>query len=279
MNERTSVAHGTLRQDWWFAFQSVRMLDNWPQALAAFCDDVRGRAPESALVLRFVDGLELEMMPGGIGAYTSLFPEIFCDRVYEPPEFTFGDAPVILDLGANIGFFSCKMAKQFPKGRIVAVEVMPQYCELMRNNLRRNRLQNVTVIEGAIGDGRANAEIRYWFTEDGYLKVTSVVPADANVEVLSVASTSLARLLKDNDIDACDLLKVDIEGHEHAMFSTISADDLRRCRQIALEWHGSGSGAGARQIATAIENAGFDILPKTTLDGEMGMLYALRVNG
>jgi FkbM family methyltransferase len=260
------------------AAQSIAQLANWREALAAFSDDLQGKAPEKPLVLRFLNGLELEMMPGGIGAYTILFPEIFCRRVYEPPEFSFTDAPIIVDLGANVGFFSCKMARQFPRGVIFAVDVMPQYCDLIRKNAARSKLCNINVIEAAIGDGKTDAEIPYWFTQTGYLKVTSTVPPGVRATAIKVPSTSLQRLFDEHDIVECDLLKVDIEGHEYAMFSAAMVADLRRCRQIALEWHATHAADGPRHIARTLERAGFSILPATTFEGDTGLLYATRNN-
>jgi FkbM family methyltransferase len=168
------------------------------------------------------------------------------------------------------------MAKQFPGGRVFAIEVMPQYCELIRKNAGRNQLHNLTVVQAAIGDGKTNAEIRYWFTEAAYLKVTALVPSHVNAETLTVPSIALQHAFDDNHIQACDLLKVDIEGHEYAMFSAAAPACLRRCRQIAMEWHLTGPEGGPRQLAEQLRSAGFQILPATTLEGDMGFLYALR---
>src|SRR5215470_382081 len=58
-----------------------------------------------------------------------------------------------LDLGGNIGYFTCLLAKLAgPKGKVVAVEPEPNNRELLLNNVKRNGLMNVTVHACAVGD-------------------------------------------------------------------------------------------------------------------------------
>jgi FkbM family methyltransferase len=227
------------------------------------------------LILKFRDGLQLEMMPGGLGAYTVLFPEIFGKRIYERCEFSFGPTPTIVDLGSNIGMFACKMAKQYAGGFVLAIEVMPPYCRLLRRNAQRSGLPNIKCVEAAVGDG-SYAAIQYWFTETGYLKVTSSVPPNVRCHVLNVPTVGLGRLLDEHEVESCDLLKVDIEGHEYALFAAATRSDLSRCRQIALEWHRPQSGDDPTYIAEILQRANFRVLPGSALDGPSGLLYALR---
>ncbi len=262
---------------------AVEQLDNWPQALAALCDDIRGRAPENPLVLKFRTGLQLEMMPGGIGGFSILFPEIFARRVYEPPQFTFSKTPTMIDLGANVGFFSCKMAYQFPNGRIIAVEAMPEYVERLKTNIARNNLQNIQPVSYAIGSTGAPVEIEYWFTPTGYLKVSTPPPSIPS-QVVQIEAISLETLFEKYNVNQCDLLKVDIEGHEYEVLCAAPDDVLRRCRQIAMEWHfvkQEDNRKGFADLQGKLKSCGFDLLPFSDLRyGEKnrptGMLYAVR---
>ena len=101
-------------------------------------------------VLRFRSGLEIEMVPGGYGGYTILFQDIFIRRDYQPtPEFVVRDGWTVLDIGANMGFFTCQAASSAKDVRVVAVEPVGPYIKVLRANIKRNHFQQVTVIQAA----------------------------------------------------------------------------------------------------------------------------------
>lgn len=67
-----------------------------------------------------------------------LFKEIFVDRNYAPdslPEIS--PAPVVFDVGANIGLFSLFAAETWPGARIFAFEPAPTVFAALEYNLRR----------------------------------------------------------------------------------------------------------------------------------------------
>lgn len=55
---------------------------------------------------------------------------------------------VVWDIGAGTGSVSVECARQCPYGQVLAVEREPEALPLIRENIRRFRLQNVTVAEG-----------------------------------------------------------------------------------------------------------------------------------
>src|SRR5689334_13955804 len=93
------------------------------------------------------------------GRYKVLLPErgafVFYGTfvVGEYDSFQIREGDVVLDAGANVGDFTIVAAgKTGDKGRVVALEPHPDNAYLLRKNLARNNVSNVTVIEAALSD-------------------------------------------------------------------------------------------------------------------------------
>ncbi|WP_341987923.1 FkbM family methyltransferase [Azorhizobium sp. AG788] len=107
---------------------------------------------------------------------------------------------VVLDVGANVGMFSCSLAAQRPDLRIIAVEPVPQNVECLRRNIQINGLNNVEVVHAAVSDKPGTVRVNVngpW----------SVVTETGEVEVpaMSMDQFMYARP---------GLVKIDVEGWE-----------------------------------------------------------------
>jgi FkbM family methyltransferase len=67
---------------------------------------------------------------------------------------------VVLDIGANIGYYALAEAKIVgEKGQVYAVEPVKSNFELLNKNIKLNNLTNVPTFQYAFGDKNARAEI------------------------------------------------------------------------------------------------------------------------
>jgi len=125
---------------------TVRACRNWP-AIA------RARLEKSApfSVLEFRNGLRLKPLPPLRETWGEVFEPAIAD-VYgvrkASPDF-------IVDVGANIGAFSCLAGYTNPQARVHAFEPSGKHADLLEENIALNRLSNVTVHRQAVTkDGR-----------------------------------------------------------------------------------------------------------------------------
>lgn len=65
----------------------------------------------------------------------------------------------ILDVGANIGIMSVWLGKKRPKADIIAFEPMPQNVLALKKVLQHFHIQNVKVVEKALGDSNGVVEM------------------------------------------------------------------------------------------------------------------------
>ena len=257
---------------------TIERIDNWPEVLAAFAEEMRGRIPPKELVLRIKGGPELEIPNGGTSLFYVVFPEIFINNVYEPDGIVISPKSVIVDLGANVGFFTCKIAQQRKEARIIAVEAMAENCEILRRNIQRNSFKNITVVNSAIAGSIGSIDIPFYYTPTGECRVTSATPADTDIHNAKIPTTTVEEIFSKHSIDRCNLLKIDIEGHEYATIYSTPDAVLSRIDQIAMEWHNEPARGNPAELSAFLSGKGFQILPASDKDftAAAGMLYAVR---
>ena len=161
---------------------------------------------------------------------------------------------VIADVGANIGVNTVYAAQRVgPTGRVIAIEPTPDNLEVLRRNVARNHLPQVTI--APVAAGRAH-ETREFFIRGDVSAVNSFYQESVYAAVTEVVPVTVAPLDDLVDGDA-DLVKIDVEGAELDVLGGMTRL-LRSPRLVIVaEWH-----------PLLQEKGGFaaDALPLTLLD-------------
>lgn len=133
----------------------------------------------------------------------------------------------ILEVGANIGYFAVQGALENPSAEYTAVEPHPGAAKLMQRNLSLNRIANVRIVEAAaVGDDAASpVELVLPRGRDHYdeapctgFLITSEAGHPTGRRSTSVSVPAIAM----KDLAAgVDLLKLDVEGQEHALLGSV----------------------------------------------------------
>src|SRR5207247_5615006 len=124
-----------------------------------------------------------------------------------------------MDVGANWGFFTLLAAHLVGKcGRGVSLEPHPRMFAILRENVTRNELTQVTVLPFAAAD-RSGARTLIGFDEGGDnwgLSGLSSNPSSANSpdRVFTVNTAHIDHLSAELQLGTIDLLKLDVEGAE-----------------------------------------------------------------
>lgn len=139
-----------------------------------------------------------------------------------------------VDVGANTGVFAFYAATRVgPTGRVIAAEPEPENCRWIRAGIESNGFGQVSLFEGALSDrdGEATlhlAEKSGWHTLNPGQRKRGVGELRVPVRRLDGLAADLGRL---------DCVKVDVEGHEHAVLAGADST-IRRFRPvILLDWH------------------------------------------
>jgi len=170
----------------------------------------RGRAK----VVRTVDGLELLVDPSR-SDLVQLYLYMF--RVWEPVitswlKTVLKPGDVVIDVGANIGYYTTLAAKIVgPTGRVIAIEPFPETFDALRDNVRRNGLANVELINAAVGDG---AVLSLYQDPSGALGTISMLKQPEWRHVADVPTTTLEKAVPPGLQERLRMVKIDAEGAE-----------------------------------------------------------------
>jgi FkbM family methyltransferase len=145
------------------------------------------------------------------------------------------DDEIIIDCGANIGVFALYAASSAPRSRVFAVEPFPSTFQDLCENVKLNRLDDrVTCVSIALSasDGMVNM-----YAAPHVPSQARQVIRPSGSDTVSVPAMSLSSLLGRIGVDAVDMLKMDIEGSEHAALLNAEPSALARVKRISVEYH------------------------------------------
>jgi len=144
---------------------------------------------------------------------------------WEPNETAYftsrvGSGDVVLDIGANIGWFTLLGAKLTgSKGRVYSFEPRPETAKMLRRTIAHNNLQNqVDVFETAVSDRRGELKLAVVPNAEnpgGSFLITENILRDS-IPSVSVKTAPLDELLE--GVKA-DFVKIDVEGAEPMVFA------------------------------------------------------------
>ena len=151
-----------------------------------------------------------------------------------------GPEDIAIDLGANIGEFTKKMAAT--GAQIFAFEPDPHAADLLRGKL--DKMDNVRILEAAAGTKEETATLyrrnRFDSEPDRATKSSSLFADKSNMDTSSgfeVQVMDFCKFLTDLDRDIV-IIKMDIEGAEVALMEKLLDDPIaNRIGAIFVETH------------------------------------------
>jgi len=212
---------------------------------------IRGRERAGVLVNRLFwpsadDAIDLAPMRLGYKMFVDLrsyteYPSYYTGDYCEPAAIRtclrLLDADsVVLDVGANVGFWSVALAKAvFPAGALFAFEPHERNFLRLRKNLELNGLlRDDSIYQMGLSDRSATLtlSLREDFQSGASTGNAAIVEGDAHgFAVVSIEVRSLDEVFPRLGRTRLDFIKVDIEGHEDA-FLRGSSQTLERFRPV-----------------------------------------------
>lgn len=198
-------------------------------------------APEPTEATAWTSGRALRT-PGGIQLYNRrddvAYQQLFLLDEYMKDAWVPGlqrhERPLVLDVGANIGFFTALCLAECPKARIHAFELIPECEPLIRMRMKEGGLEEGGVVMAAMGS-----------SDEGFLDVHY----DAFYDMTNSVGRGGARMAhaRRRSLDAWAdevipgqspaLVKIDVEGAEGDVVAG-ARRLLSRSETILMELHG-----------------------------------------
>jgi len=172
----------------------------------------------------------------------------------------------VFDVGANIGMFTLFAGEQCPRGRIFAFEPI--------ESVFRNAEYNATLCKAKtkvfnVGLSDTNTTTEFTFYPDFSMQSLLKAYADPNIEAKFQKQTQLCTLrrlsdvLREQDVDYIDLLKLDVQRAELDVLRGIDPQDWEKIGQVLLFIirHSSAALTQARvkEVSLVLKTQGFEV--------------------
>lgn len=147
--------------------------------------------------------------------------------------YTTKENPRILDCGSNVGVSVLRYKELYPRSRITAFEPDPVICRVLRENISRNSLTEVEIVEAAVWTEQTNkcfVSFAKHDSQSGHL--TEDLDVVGHMTAIPVPTIWLGDYL----CEPVDFLKLDVEGAELPVLESCH-DRLSVVDQMMIEVH------------------------------------------
>jgi FkbM family methyltransferase len=148
------------------------------------------------------------------------------------------DGGVILDVGANIGFYGVLMGRTSRHANIFCFEPHPVTSSHVREHIAMNGLDNVELVQAAVSD--APGELPLYDHGAGDEGKFSLREGGASMGTVSVPVLTLDAFVAERELQDVSLIKADVEGFEPEVLrgarETIARDLPSMCLEIPPQW-------------------------------------------
>ena len=159
--------------------------------------------------------------------------------------------PVIIDIGANVGYFSLFMFAKNRGAHIYAYEPIPKNFALLNTYQQENKALSFQIFNIAVSGNEGSISLTY-DSQDSFTTSASIFSRHENTDQIDVDCVTLESIMQSNHLDRVDLLKLDCEGAEYDILYNTSGAVFDQIEHITLEAH-----SGERKNENVIELAKF----------------------
>lgn len=172
---------------------------------------------------------------------------------------------VVLDVGANIGYFTVILSKLVgPEGKVYAFEPATKYYEILKRNLEENEISNCEVFKLGLSDRKQTVGI-FEDEASATIHVPEGMPL-GNRETISVVA--LSDFVREHRVKKIDFIKMDVDGHEPLIFQG-AWDTLEQYNPVILtevsQLHFLESGITAWDFYAELKRRGYNIYSEAGL--------------
>ena len=165
--------------------------------------------------MRLISGTYLWLT--GKGLLNKQYPELFYLKQLVKPGF------FCLDIGANLGYYSTFLSRLAgPAGHVYAVEPVPVFQQIWKDNVKRSGINNLTLLPYALGAENTTIGMgtptRNGLVHHGMTKVLQP-GTEEYVHVYEVEMKVPDELFA--NLPRLDFVKCDVEGYEQQVFANM----------------------------------------------------------
>lgn len=216
-----------------------------------------------------------------IDARSDLFHRILINKSYEPKFVTYclkylDKNRDVIDVGANIGFYTILFAKTLNNKKVLAIEPTKNALKRLHRNIELNHVMDqVDIFKGVASNHSGAVEIKTIKGKEEYSSLGKMKHPSISKESYiteEVIAITIDELVQQKSLDP-GFIKVDVEGAEHLVFGG-AQKVLENKRPIILSelcnYLLTGNGSSSKEVINLIEKNGYDVFDPVDLSSRPG---------
>jgi len=177
---------------------------------------------------------------------------------------------VILDIGGNIGITSIYLASIFPNADIYTFEPLKSNFKILQQNIKNYK--NIKAFN--IGLGSKNGSFKVYFSDNpenfGGASLFSEGDGNNSETFTECEVRNISDFMEEINLDSADLIKIDTEGAEYEILSSLNGKFISSVSWLTGELHGNND----FELLSYLNNYGFSISLKKQIDNRLFMFNA-----
>jgi FkbM family methyltransferase len=166
----------------------------------------------------------------------------------------------ILDIGANVGYFSLYISQRFPKANIFSFEPFPDTFKRLSDNINNNNTGKIKLFPFAVSDFNGTADF-YSFDWAGCNTLIDRDFDEGHYEKTTVNCMAFDDIFKATGVEEFTFGKIDCEGSEYRIFINSKDDSIRRIKNYIMEVHNDEKYT-KNDLVSRLEGIGYKVTDK-----------------
>lgn len=199
-----------------------------------------------------------------------VFYEICTNNLYHNEFITVEEGDVVVDIGFNFGIFTYHTLSHNPS-KVYGLEPNTEVSKHFKKIINDKR---VVIFDSAVGD--FDGEVEFFENNDtGMSTILDDINNEGKLKSYKVPIMTLDNLIKSENIEIIDYLKVDCEGAEFSIFESLTDEILsNKIRKIAIEIHKVPDDPKVQSLIKKLTECGFELKLSLQENNPIGMIYA-----
>ncbi len=241
----------------------IQVVKNWQIVLLVYF----GLYKKEFFYLNLKNGLKIKLRTKSTDLQA--FANVWILKEYEVKGFEILQNEIIIDIGGHIGLFSLYASLKNPDGKIISIEPHPQNFSLLKENVDNNGFTNIKILNKAVSNSNKNMELFIDSLDDSAHSIHGI-----GKNSIQIKGTTLHQIINENQITNCNMLKMDCEGSEFEIISSLLDEDILKIEKICLEYHLKNDNLFLLDgMKNRLKKLGYNVNIKPT-NNFLGMLYA-----
>ena len=243
--------------------RTVAIMKNWPTIILS-----NFRFGKETVMVKLRNGLSFMVRKNRTDSF--VLREIFFHKIYHRNLNCLPRQSVVIDIGANIGAFSILAASLGEDVTVYSYEPFSENFHLLENNIALNEFSSrIVPFCFAVGDQIGEKVV----LSKGSSGVSTIYEKSGLEVIINVIT--LEEVFFANNIDHCDLLKLDCEGAEYDILYSTPREIFDKIKFINMEFHEQFDTGRGMEMKEFLEKRGF----RVTIEGNtVGYIFAENCN-